>query len=59
MSERKISVRDEQTDFLLYTAPDGQVKVVSSILETTTQHGAIKGQLFPFWKQFSKKELNA
>jgi len=25
--ERKLSVRDELTDFLLYTAPDGQVKI--------------------------------
>ncbi len=102
-TEKNLSLRDELTDFLLYTAPNGQVKVecflhnetiwltqdriaelfgvqrpaitkhlknifesaeldekvVSSILEHTTQHGAIEGQLFPFWKQFSKKELNA
>lgn len=87
-NERKLTVRDELTDFLLYTAPGGQVKVecvlhnetiwlpqkkmaelfdvgvpaiskhlknifesaelqekvVVSILETTTQHGAIKGK---------------
>ena len=86
--EHKLSVRDELTDFLLYTAPDGvvkvecflheetiwlpqkriaelfgvgvpaiskhlnnifssgelQEKVVVSILETTTQHGAISGK---------------
>jgi hypothetical protein len=86
--ERRLSTRDELTDFLLYTAPDGQVKVecvlhdetiwltqdriaelfgvqrpaitkhlkhifesdeleekvVSSILEHTTQHGAIEGK---------------
>ena len=86
--ERTLSVRDELTDFLLYTAPDGQVKVecvlhnetiwlsqdriadlfgvqrpaitkhlknifesaeleekvVSSILEQTTPHGAIEGK---------------
>jgi len=86
--ERKLTTRDEMTDFLLYTAPDGQVrvecilhnetiwltqdriaelfgvqrpaitrhlknifesgeleeKVVSSILELTTQHGAIEGK---------------
>jgi len=86
--ERKLAVRDELTDFLLYTAPDGAVKVecflheetiwlpqkriaelfgvqrpaitkhlknifesgeleenvVSSILEHTTQHGAISGK---------------
>jgi hypothetical protein len=87
-NERKLTTRDEVTDFLLYTAPDGQVrvecvlydetiwltqdriaelfgvqrpaitkhlrnifesdelveKVVVSILETTTQHGAIEGK---------------
>lgn len=87
-SERKLSLRDELTDFLLYTAPGGQVKVevflhnetiwlpqkkmgelfgvgvpaiskhlknifesgelqeqeVISILETTSQHGAIEGK---------------
>ncbi|VGO20747.1 hypothetical protein SCARR_02814 [Pontiella sulfatireligans] len=87
-NERKLTTRDEVTDFLLYTAPDGQVKVecvlhdetvwmpqkliaalfgvgvpaiskhlanifesgeleekvVVSILETTTPHGAIKGK---------------
>jgi hypothetical protein len=87
-NERKLTTRDEMTDFLLYTAPDGQVKVecvlhdetiwltqdriaelfgvqrpaitkhlknifesgeleekvVSSILEQTTQHGAIEGK---------------
>ena len=86
--ERKLTVRDEVTDFLLYTAPGGDVKVecflheetiwlpqkriaelfgvgvpaiskhlknifesgelqekvVVSILETTTQHGAIEGK---------------
>lgn len=86
--ERKLTTRDEMTDFLLYTAPDGQVRVecilhdetiwltqkriaelfgvgvpavskhlknifeagelqeevVVSILETTTQHGAIEGK---------------
>ena len=86
--ERKLTVRDEVTDFLLYTAPGGAVKVecflheetiwlsqkriaelfgvqrpaitkhlknifesgeleesvVSSILEHTTQHGAISGK---------------
>ena len=86
--ERRLTVRDEVTDFLLYTAPDGQVKVecllhdetiwmpqkriaelfgvgipaiskhlktifesgelqeevVVSILEITTQHGAIEGK---------------
>lgn len=86
--ERRLTVRDEATDFLLYTAPDGQVKVecvlhdetiwltqdriaalfgvqrpaitkhlknifesgeleekvVGSILEHTTQHGAIDGK---------------
>jgi len=86
--KNKLSVRDELTDFLLYTAPDGMVKVecflheetiwlpqkriaelfgvgvpaiskhlnnifssgelqekvVVSILETTTQHGAISGK---------------
>lgn len=86
--ERKLTPQDEVTDFLLYTAPDGQVKVecvlhdetiwltqnriselfgvqrpaitkhlknifesgeleekvVSSILEHTTQHGAIEGK---------------
>ncbi len=86
--ERRLTTRDELTDFLLYTAPDGQVKVecilhdetiwltqdriaelfdvqrsvitkhlknifesgelegkvVSSILEHTTQHGAIEGK---------------
>ena len=86
--ERRLTTRDEMTDFLLYTAPDGQVKVecilhdetiwltqksiaklfgvgvpaiskhlknifeagelleevVVSILETTTQHGAIEGK---------------
>lgn len=86
--DRRLTTRDELTDFLLYTAPDGQVKVecllhnetiwltqdriaelfgvqrpaitkhlknifesgeleekvVSSILEHTTQHGAIKGK---------------
>ena len=26
-NERKLTTRDEVTDFLLYTAPDGQVKV--------------------------------
>jgi hypothetical protein len=26
-SERRLTTRDEVTDFLLYTAPDGQVKV--------------------------------
>ena len=39
-TERNLSVRDEPTDFLLYTAPEGQVKVVSSILETVQQEGA-------------------
>lgn len=87
-NERRLTTRDEMTDFLLYTAPDGQVKVecilheetiwltqnqiaelfgvqrpaiskhlknifeageleekvVSSILEHTTQHGAIDGK---------------
>ena len=87
--EKKLSIRDELTDFLLYTAPDGQIKVecvlheetiwmpqkliaelfgvgvpaiskhlknifegrelqenvVVSILETTTQHGAIEGKV--------------
>lgn len=87
-NENKITLRDELTDFLLYTAPDGEVKVecllhnetiwlsqeriaelfgvqrpaitkhlkkifnsgeldenvVSSILEHTTQHGAIAGK---------------
>jgi len=87
-NERKLTTRDEVTEFLLYTAPDGQVKVecilhdetiwltqkriaelfgvgvpaiskhlknifesselqeqvVVSILETTTQHGAIEGK---------------
>ena len=87
-NERKLTTRDEVTDFLLYTTPDGQVKVecilhdetiwltqkriaelfgvgvpaiskhlknifesselqeqvVVSILETTTQHGAIEGK---------------
>ena len=87
-NERKLTTRDEVTEFLLYTAPDGQVKVecilhdetiwltqdrianlfgvqrpaitkhlkniftsgeleervVSSILEHTTQHGAIEGK---------------
>jgi hypothetical protein len=86
--ERQLTTRDEMTEFLLYTAPDGQVKVecilhdetiwltqdriaelfgvqrpaitkhlknifesgeleekvVSSILEHTTQHGAIEGK---------------
>ena len=86
--ERRLTTRDEMTEFLLYTAPDGQVKVecilqdetiwltqdriaelfgvqrpaitkhlknifesgeleekvVSSILEHTTQHGAIEGK---------------
>ncbi len=86
--ERRLTTRDETTDFLLYTAPDGQVKVecvlhdetiwltqkriaelfgvgvpaiskhlknifesgelqeevVVSILETTTQHGAMEGK---------------
>jgi hypothetical protein len=86
--ERRLTTKDELTDFLLYTAPDGQVKVecilhdetiwltqdriadlfgvkrpaitkhlknifesgeleekvVSSILEHTTQHGAIEGK---------------
>jgi len=86
--ERRLTTQDELTDFLLYTAPDGQVKVecilhdetiwmtqnrivelfgvqrpaitkhlknifesgeleekvVSSILEHTTQHGAIEGK---------------
>jgi len=86
--ERKLTTRDEMTDFLLYTAPDGKVRVecilhdetiwltqkriaelfgvgvpaiskhlknifeagelleevVVSILETTTQHGAIEGK---------------
>jgi predicted XRE-type DNA-binding protein len=86
--ERRLTVRDEATNFLLYTAPDGQVKVecvlhdetiwltqdriaelfgvqrpaitkhlknifesgeleekvVGSILEHTTQHGAIDGK---------------
>jgi hypothetical protein len=86
--ERRVTTRDELTDFLLYTAPDGQVKVecilhdetiwltqdriaelfgvqrpaitkhlknifesgeleekvVGSILEQTTQHGAIEGK---------------
>lgn len=86
--ERRLTTRDEMTEFLLYTAPDGQVrvecilhnetiwltqdriaelfgvlrpaitrhlknilesgeleeKVVSSILEQTTQHGAIEGK---------------
>ncbi len=26
-NERKLTTRDEATDFLLYTAPDGQIKV--------------------------------
>lgn len=87
-NQRKLTPRDEATEFLLYTAPDGQVKVecilhdetiwltqeriaelfgvqrpaitkhlknifesgeleekvVSSILEHTTQHGALKGK---------------
>ena len=87
-NERKLTTRDEVTEFLLYTAPDGQVKVecilhdetiwltqdrianlfgvqrpaitkhlkniftsgeleervVSSILEHTTEHGAIEGK---------------
>jgi hypothetical protein len=87
-NERRLTVLDEATDFLLYTAPDGQVKVecvlrdetiwltqdriaelfgvqrpaitkhlknifesgeleekvVGSILEHTTQHGAIDGK---------------
>ena len=87
-SEHKLTTRDEMTDILLYTAPDGQVRVecilhdetiwltqdriaklfevqrptitkhlknvfefgeldedvVSSILEHTTQHGAIEGK---------------
>lgn len=87
-NERKLSARDAVTDFLLYTAPDGQVKVecilhdetiwltkeqiaelfgvqrpaitknlkniyesgelveevICSILEQTTQHGAIEGK---------------
>jgi len=87
-NERKLTTRDEMTDFLLYTAPDGQIKVecilheetiwltqhqiadlfgvqrpaitkhlknifasgelaekvVSSILEHTTQHGAMDGK---------------
>lgn len=86
--DRRLTTRDEMTEFLLYTAPDGQVKVecilhdetiwltqdriaelfgvqrpaitkhlknifesgeleekvVSSILEHTTQHGAIEGK---------------
>lgn len=89
--ERRLTTRDETTDFLLYTAPDGQVRVecilhnetiwltqkriaelfgvgvpaiskhlknifeagelqeevVVSILETTTQHGAIEGKNQP------------
>lgn len=88
MEGRRLTTRDETTDFLLYTAPDGQVKVecilhdetiwltqkriaelfgvgvpaiskhlknifesgelqeevVVSILETTTQHGAMEGK---------------
>jgi hypothetical protein len=87
-NERRLTTRDEMTDFLLYTAPDGQVKVecilhdetiwltqkriaklfgvgvpaiskhlknifesgelqekvVVSILETTTPHGAMEGK---------------
>ena len=86
--ERRLTTKDEVTDFLLYTAPDGQVKVecllhdetiwltqkriaelfgvgvpaiskhlknifesgelqekvVVSILETTTHHGALEGK---------------
>ena len=34
-NERKLSVRDEITDFLLYTAPDGAVKVECFLQEET------------------------
>jgi len=45
----KLSIQDETTDFLLYTAPSYEVKVVCSILEHTTQNVAVAGK-----KQTSK-----
>jgi len=32
---KKLSIKDEQTDFLLYTAPDGKVKVEVFLNEET------------------------
>jgi len=41
----------------IFASGELEEKLVSSILEHTTQHGAIKGktQLFPKWKQFKMR----
>ena len=43
---KHLGLQDQTTEFLLYTAPNGAIKVevVCSILEHTNAHGAIEGK---------------
>jgi hypothetical protein len=50
----ELTIQDELTEFLLYTTPDGKVKV--EIFLPSVNWGS--NQLFPFWKQLLRMAKN-